>query len=144
MDSGVLGDFEARSGGVPGTSRRAGGAPTPGAGPEVGTPGAAAGVAFAALHWDLAAWQREVKRRHDSDPRTTAQSTLHFPWVMGCRDMSAAIEKAARFSLAGVAERIACPFLVVHADDDRVRPLRAGRRHGSSAARRRYSSGLPK
>ncbi len=83
----------------------------------------AAGVAFAALHWDLAAWQREVKRRHDSDPRTTAQSTFHFPWVMGCPDMAAAIEKARLFSLAEVAGRIAGPFLIVHAEDDRVVPV---------------------
>ena len=88
----------------------------------------AAGVAFAALHWDLAGWQREIKRRHDTDPRTTAQSAFHFPWVMGCPDMSAAIEKAARFSLAGVAERIACPFLVVHAENDRVVPVESARR----------------
>jgi alpha-beta hydrolase superfamily lysophospholipase len=83
----------------------------------------AAGVALAALHWDLAAWQREVKRRHESDPTTTAQSTFHFPWVMGCPDMEAAIEKARRFSLVDVAARIACPFLVVHAEADRVVPV---------------------
>jgi len=83
----------------------------------------AAGVALAALHWDLAAWQREVKRRHDSDPRTTAQSTFHFPWIMGCEDMDAAIEKARRFSLAEVAGRITGPFLIVHAEDDRVVPV---------------------
>ena len=88
----------------------------------------AAGVAFAALHWDLAAWQREVKRRHEADPRTTAQSTFHFPWVMGCRDMGGAIEKARQFSLDGVAERIACPFLVVHAEADRVVPVESARR----------------
>ena len=83
----------------------------------------AAGVAFAALHWDLAAWQREIKRRHENDPKTTAQSTFHFPWVMGCPDMDAAIEKAKRFSLADVAGRIACPFLIVHSEDDRVVPV---------------------
>jgi dipeptidyl aminopeptidase/acylaminoacyl peptidase len=83
----------------------------------------AAGVAFAALHWDLAGWQAEVKRRHDTDPRTTAQSTFHFPWIMGCPDMAAAVEKARRFSLAEVAPRIACPFLIVHAEDDRVVPV---------------------
>jgi alpha-beta hydrolase superfamily lysophospholipase len=83
----------------------------------------AAGVAFAALHWDLAAWQREIKRRHETDPRTTAQSTFHFRWVMGCPDMDAAIAKAEHFSLAGVAERITCPFLVVHAEADQVVPV---------------------
>jgi len=87
----------------------------------------AAGVAFAALHWDLAAWQREIKRRHETDPKMTAQSTFHFAWVMGCPDMDAAIEKAKRFSLVGVAERITCPFLVVHAEDDRVVPVESAR-----------------
>jgi dipeptidyl aminopeptidase/acylaminoacyl peptidase len=87
----------------------------------------AAGVAFAALHWDLAAWQREIKRRHDTDPKTTAQSTFHFPWIMGCPDMTAAIEKAQSFSLAGIAEKIACPFLIVHAEDDKVVPVASAR-----------------
>jgi dienelactone hydrolase len=99
----------------------------------------AAGVAFAALHWDLAAWQREVKRRHDRDPRTTAQSTFHFPWIMGCPDMDAAIEKARLFSLAGVAEKIACPFLIVHAEDDRVVPVESARRlHAAVGSPRKH------
>jgi len=88
----------------------------------------AAGVAFAALHWDLAAWQREIKRRHETDPKMTAQSTFHFAWVMGSPDMDTAIEKAKRFSLAGVAERITCPFLIVHAEDDRVVPVESARK----------------
>ncbi|HYE92021.1 MAG TPA: alpha/beta fold hydrolase, partial [Terriglobales bacterium] len=82
-----------------------------------------AGVAFAALHWDLAAWQREIKRRQDADPKTTAQSTFHFRWVMGCDDADAAIAKAEKFSLVDVAPRIAMPFLIVHAEDDKVVPV---------------------
>lgn len=43
---------------------------------------------------------------------------------MGCiDDADAAIEKAKKFSLAGVAEKIACPFLIVHAQDDKVVPV---------------------
>ena len=83
----------------------------------------AAGVAFAALHWDLAAWQRAVKRRQQDDPTTTAQSTFHFRWIMGCDDLDAAIEKATKFSLVDVAPRITCPFLIVHAEHDRVVPV---------------------
>jgi dienelactone hydrolase len=83
----------------------------------------AAGVAFAALHWDLAAWQREVQRRHASDPRTTAQSTFHFPWVMGVADMEAAIDKARAFSPADIAGHITAPFLIVHAEGDQVVPV---------------------
>jgi alpha-beta hydrolase superfamily lysophospholipase len=88
----------------------------------------AAGVAFAALHWDLAAWQREIKRRHETAPATTAQSTFHFRWVMGCADADAAIEKAKLFSLAGVAKQIVRPFLIVHAEDDLVVPVDSARR----------------
>jgi alpha-beta hydrolase superfamily lysophospholipase len=99
----------------------------------------AAGVAFAALHWDLAAWQREVKRRHDTDPRTTAQSTFHFPWVMGCPDMAAAIDKARLFSLDGVAGRISCPFLIVHAEEDRVVPVASAHRlHAEIGSTRKH------
>jgi dienelactone hydrolase len=83
----------------------------------------AAGVAFAALHWDLAAWQREVQRRHASDPRATAQSTFHFPWVMGVADMEAAIDKARAFSPADIAGHITAPFLIVHAEGDQVVPV---------------------
>ena len=84
----------------------------------------AAGVAFAALHWDLAAWQLEIKRRHEVDPKNTAQSAFHFRWIMGhIDDADAAVEKAKKFSLAGVAEKITCPFLVLHAEDDKVVPM---------------------
>jgi alpha-beta hydrolase superfamily lysophospholipase len=82
-----------------------------------------AGVAMSALHWDLAAWQREVKRRHEIDPRTTPQSTFHFRWIMGAESADDAIARAERFSLEGVAQKIACPFLIVHAADDKVVPV---------------------
>ena len=84
----------------------------------------AAGIAFAALHWDLAGWQREIKRRHEIDPKNTAQSAFHFRWIMGhIDDAEAAIKKAEKFSLAGVAEQITCPFLIVHGDADKVVPV---------------------
>ncbi len=84
----------------------------------------AAGVAMSALHWDLAAWQAEIKRKQEADPKGTAQSTFHFRWIMGCiDDGDAAIEKAKGFSLAGVADKITCPFLIVHGQDDKVVPV---------------------
>jgi dipeptidyl aminopeptidase/acylaminoacyl peptidase len=83
-----------------------------------------AAVAFSALHWDLAGFQREVKRRQEADPKATAQSAFHFRWVMGCLDdADAAIRKAEKFSLAEVAPRIEMPFLVVHGADDKVVPV---------------------
>ncbi len=84
----------------------------------------AAGVAFGALHWDLAAWQSEIKRRVEVDPKNTAQSAFHFRWIMGhIDDADAAIEKAKKFSMSGVAEQITCPFLIVHGDADKVVPV---------------------
>jgi dipeptidyl aminopeptidase/acylaminoacyl peptidase len=84
----------------------------------------AAGIAFAALHWDLAAWQREIKRRHETDPKNTAQSQFHFRWIMGhLDDGDAAIAKAERFSLREIAGNITMPFLIVHAEEDRVVPV---------------------
>jgi dipeptidyl aminopeptidase/acylaminoacyl peptidase len=84
----------------------------------------AAGVSFAALHWDLAAWQREIKRRLETDPKNTAQSAFHFRWIMGhIDDADAAIRKAERFSLVDVAPKIECPYLIVHAEEDKVVPV---------------------
>ena len=96
-----------------------------------------AGVALAALHWDLAAFQREVKRKQEVDPKSTAQSTFHFRWIMGClEDGEAAIRKAEKFSLAGVAGEIAMPFLIVHGADDRIVPPAAARAlHDAIASR---------
>jgi naringenin degradation protein FdeB len=84
----------------------------------------AAGVSFAALHWDLAAWQREIKRRLETDPKNTAQSAFHFRWIMGhIDDADAAIRKAERFSLVDAAPKIECPYLIVHAEEDKVVPV---------------------
>jgi alpha-beta hydrolase superfamily lysophospholipase len=83
----------------------------------------AAGVAFAALHWDLHAWQLEIKRRQDADPKSTPQSAFHFRWVMGTDTLDAAIEKARGFTLAEVAKDITMPFLIVHGEKDKVVPV---------------------
>ena len=89
----------------------------------------AAGAAFAALHWDLAAWQREIKRRLETDPKNTAQSAFHFRWIMGhIDDADAAIAKAEKFSLAEVAPGITMPFLIVHAEEDKVVPVASARK----------------
>jgi dipeptidyl aminopeptidase/acylaminoacyl peptidase len=83
-----------------------------------------AGVAFSALHWDLAGFQREVKRKQEADPKSTAQSAFHFRWIMGClEDADAAIRKAEKFSLAEAAPAMTMPFLVVHGADDKVVPV---------------------
>ena len=82
------------------------------------------GIAMSALHWDLHGWQRDIKRRQDADPKGTPQSAFHFRWIMGCiDDGEAALEKAKKFSLADVADKITCPFIIVHAAEDSVVPV---------------------
>jgi dipeptidyl aminopeptidase/acylaminoacyl peptidase len=84
----------------------------------------AAGVAMSALHWDLHGWQAEVKRKQDADPKSVAQSTFHFRWIMGhIDDANAALEKAKLFSLVDVAPKISCPFFIVHGADDKIVPV---------------------
>jgi dipeptidyl aminopeptidase/acylaminoacyl peptidase len=83
-----------------------------------------AGVAMSAPHWDLAAWQRDIKRRQDADPKSTPQSTFHFRWIMGCLDdADAAIRKAEGFSPGAVARAVTMPFLIVHGVNDKVVPV---------------------
>ena len=82
------------------------------------------GIAMSALHWDLHGWQLNIKRRQDADPKGTPQSAFHFRWIMGCiDDGEAALEKAKKFSLEGVADKITGPFLIVHAGEDGVVPV---------------------
>jgi dipeptidyl aminopeptidase/acylaminoacyl peptidase len=75
----------------------------------------------------LHGWQRDIKRRQDADPKGTPQSAFHFRWIMGCIDdangAEAALEKAKKFSLAEVAGKITCPFIIVHAAEDTVVPV---------------------
>jgi dienelactone hydrolase len=80
----------------------------------------AAGVAFGAMHWDLHAWQRDIKARLAADPKSSFSSNFQFRWVIGAPDNETALEWAKRFTLEGVAEKIECPFLVVHGENDRI------------------------
>ena len=85
----------------------------------------AACVCLDALHWDLHAWQLKIRDQLKADPRKSAQSNFQFQWILGLSDPDEALERARDFSLAGVAERIACPVLITHGQNDRVVPVQA-------------------
>jgi len=87
----------------------------------------AACVCLGALHWDLHAWQSKIKAQLASDPKKSAQSNFQFQWILGLNDSDAALERAKQFSLAGVADRISCPVLITHGENDRVVPVEAAR-----------------
>jgi dipeptidyl aminopeptidase/acylaminoacyl peptidase len=86
----------------------------------------AAGVAWGA-HFDYHAnW---VKRRKVLESGGTKVSAPHFqlPWVMGTPDMDSAMKKVEKYTLAGVAEKIECPFLITQGELDSLSPLETGR-----------------
>lgn len=87
----------------------------------------AACVCLGALHWDLHAWQSKIREQLASDPEKSAQSNFQFQWILGLSDPDEALERARLFSLAGVAERITCPVLITHGQNDRVVPVEAAR-----------------
>jgi naringenin degradation protein FdeB len=88
----------------------------------------AACVCLGALHWDLHAWQAKIKAQLAADPKKSAQSNFQFQWILGLNDSDEALERARLFSLAGIAEKISCPVLVTHGQDDRVVPVEAAHR----------------
>jgi dipeptidyl aminopeptidase/acylaminoacyl peptidase len=84
----------------------------------------AACVAFGAMHWDLHAWQAEIKAKNAADPKTSTSSNFQFRWILGAPDNATALEWAKQFTLEGVAQQIECPFLVVHGENDRIVPAK--------------------
>ncbi len=74
-------------------------------------------------HFDYhAAW---LRRRREMESGGTKVSAPHFHlmWVLGVPDMDAAMKKLERYTLAGVAEKIECPFLVTHGENDSIVPV---------------------
>jgi alpha-beta hydrolase superfamily lysophospholipase len=84
-------------------------------------------VAFGAMHWDLHGWQRGIKEALARDPKTSFSSQFQFRWVIGAPDNDAAMERAKAFSLEGVADKITCPTLVMHGENDRIVPVEEAR-----------------
>lgn len=60
---------------------------------------------------------------------TVASSAIwQLPWVLGCPDMDSAMEKCRRFTLAGAAEKIKMPILILHGEDDAIVPVKMAHR----------------
>ena len=63
-----------------------------------------------------------VRRRKIMESGGTKLSAPRFqlPWVLGVPDMDAAMKKLENYRLAGVAEKIACPFYCIHGENDNI------------------------
>jgi dienelactone hydrolase len=83
----------------------------------------AAGVALGAMHWSIYDWVAGNKAALAVDPRTSSTSVFQFRWVVGAPDNDTALEWAKKFTLEGVAEKVECPFLVLHGENDRIVPV---------------------
>jgi len=85
----------------------------------------AAGVALGAMHWPIYDWVAGNKALLAKDARTSSTSIFQFRWVVGTKDNAEALEIAKRFDLEGIAQKVECPFLILHGEDDRIVPIEA-------------------
>ncbi len=82
-------------------------------------------IALGAMHWEMHAWLTENKAKLDVDARKSSTSIFQFRWVVGAPDDAAALETAKKFSLEGIAQKIECPVLILHGENDRIVPLQS-------------------
>ncbi len=85
----------------------------------------AACVCFGAMHWNIHDF---VSGHAPTDPRRTSGSTFQWRWVSGAPDNEAALEWSKKFTLEGVADKVTCPILILHGENDRVVPLAEARK----------------
>jgi dienelactone hydrolase len=85
----------------------------------------AACICFGAMHWNVHDF---VKGHAPADPRQTSASTFQFRWVVGAPDNETALEWSKKFTLEGIAEKVQCPVLILHGENDRVVPLAEARK----------------
>ena len=86
----------------------------------------AACVAFGAMHWSV--YELRHQGHGVADPTRASSSTFQFRWVVGAPDNETALEWAKKFTLEGVAQKVECPFLVLHGENDRIVPLDAAQK----------------
>ncbi len=88
-------------------------------------------------HFDYHAAWIERRKRMETDSNRVSAPQFQLPWVMGKPDMDAAMEKIKDYTLAGVAEKIECPFLVTHGENDGIVPVESARRLYEAVGSRR-------
>ena len=79
-------------------------------------------------HWDYhESWVRRRKIMEAGGTKLSAPS-FQLPWVLGMRDMDACMKKLENYRLAGVAEKMRCPFYCIHGENDNIVPLEFAQR----------------
>ncbi|HKX19450.1 MAG TPA: prolyl oligopeptidase family serine peptidase [bacterium] len=88
--------------------------------------------------WDYhAVWKERLDRLARGDSLPLSVPWEHLLWIFGVRTVQEALARLEPFCLEGVAERIACPFLLVHGEGDGQIPLATARRCFDAVGSRR-------
>jgi dienelactone hydrolase len=81
----------------------------------------AACIAWGAI-WDYhATWKKRVDAGFKASMSVPGH---HVMWILGAASLEQALKKLEPFRLDGVVQRMRCPFLVVHGEDDEQIPLK--------------------
>jgi dienelactone hydrolase len=81
----------------------------------------AACIAWGAI-WDYhGTWQKRIDAGFKASMSVPGQ---HIMWILGVDSLDAALQKLEPFRLDGVVQKMRCPFLVVHGEDDEQIPLK--------------------
>lgn len=71
-------------------------------------------------HFDYhESWQRRLKIMRSGGTKVSAPG-FQLPWVLGVPDYDAAMKKLEDYRLAGIAERMRCPFYCIHGEHDNI------------------------
>ena len=80
----------------------------------------AACVAWGAI-WDYhAVWKRRIDAHFNASMSVPGE---HITWILGVDDVPEALSRLEPFRLDGVIQKMQCPFLVTHGEDDEQVPL---------------------
>lgn len=75
--------------------------------------------------WDYhATWKKRVEKAFQASLSVPGE---HIMWVLGVDNIDAALKKLEGFRLAGVAEKVACPYLLTHGERDAQIPMEDAR-----------------
>jgi dienelactone hydrolase len=80
-------------------------------------------VCFGAMHWNVYDFVSRHKTDNAADPRLSTASVFQFRWVVGAPDNDTAIEWSKKYTLEGVADKVECPILILHGENDRIVPV---------------------
>jgi dipeptidyl aminopeptidase/acylaminoacyl peptidase len=88
--------------------------------------------------WDYhATWKERLERLARNESLSLSVPWPHLLWVFGVSTKEEALKRLEGFTLDGVAQNIACPFLLIHGEGDAQIPLAVARKCFEAVGSRR-------